>query len=1149
MATDPGRQLFKDQVQTHGFSFLDDYLDNILSNAKQDTLIELVKTPGRKRPFAQARFASNLKVAALSFQEEGEREANGFLKHKEPPRAPNVPKDCEPKAVVPVLSSVTPSITMHDSFPPPHTETVELSIIAEDDENAEKSHLSLSHGSLVTHSAIKEQTQRPERQHSTADSKKQSLNIEQVHGMSTVLPPLGLTEVQHNASETLDNGSNDIHSVNDDEGEESYHEDTHEHPPRDLFVEASAKALQLINTVEPPPVASNLHDECTIETTAPVRDPDLAPSSPKNKIDTSIFPPLPAVAPFRKSMRTIPDNTSNIISQSAVTPGAAIVGKRTSWLQKARQAKAMELAGRTTMASLNNSSLLQSSVSSSTTIAKRKSTEMHAAELTEEEHERHHKAAKNAEGDSAPTKGNIGSKEDDTGVIDRPTQAVVSPFPPKEVMVIDEDGMLDRLRKTVEGLGAHVGKGKSLGGSAAANALAEARAAAEARVAERNIKEGKQTTRICDGIADKPHTGREVDHHPSVKATELAGKDLGQVTLVESASTTIKEIPTLKGRTSDQCSDRSLLLEHAKPLETQSSASLLQAPIFVPPPGPVFNKPPPVFIPPAKPQTSTQANSLYDPQPTSSSKPDSGILRLEPSTSAVVSVPVQPAPGSQDSRLGAFDNHSNSPIWTVGSQYEDYTNPEHVICDEDDSWPIDEKLAEGVEWTYGNTKEDSLTWSTAHSQPNDTENLSAVVFRPGPTQTHSRGPIQKLVSPVPSCKEVDMERPESDIQSDGGESEEDAVIQNPGTSTISLVESQITRSQSQMSMSSSVSSQSQPSQGGFFGQATKLFSNIMGSGKKGKPEVQKVLQKAAQQEEADKKATRLKEMENRRQLAIQRKAEEEKARMLEQEKKTKEESERRKREREEHTEKRPLKAQNSRKVSRRKYSNSPGENPWQEDDNTKKRKIEEKKVEIKKYMVSVNPPKSAIKPATKMPSALSSSTAYNSSLNTNAAMVAKAVKSSTPVNAASKGKAKAKVKPIDVEDDVHPSHIVQTQMAARAKAQLQAAKHESAPNVPSENIELPEINSEYSDSEDENRPRTFDLPEWAQSPELRLALEQQSTINPDDIFGAIQPLKMEELFKTRSSRFRARTSSANWTGTDRLTAEEEREYVRRMGFK
>lgn len=36
MASDPGRKLFQEQVQTHGFSFLDDYLDNILYGAKQE---------------------------------------------------------------------------------------------------------------------------------------------------------------------------------------------------------------------------------------------------------------------------------------------------------------------------------------------------------------------------------------------------------------------------------------------------------------------------------------------------------------------------------------------------------------------------------------------------------------------------------------------------------------------------------------------------------------------------------------------------------------------------------------------------------------------------------------------------------------------------------------------------------------------------------------------------------------------------------------------------------------------------------------------------------------------------------------------------------------------------------------------------------
>lgn len=154
--------------------------------------------------------------------------------------------------------------------------------------------------------------------------------------------------------------------------------------------------------------------------------------------------------------------------------------------------------------------------------------------------------------------------------------------------------------------------------------------------------------------------------------------------------------------------------------------------------------------------------------------------------------------------------------------------------------------------------------------------------------------------------------------------------------------------------------------------------------------------------------------------------------------------------------------------------------------------------------------------------------------------------SSNPKLASAKGKSKAQID----KDDEQPSKVVQSQMANRAKAQMQAVQTpKQPPPVTSESIELPDINSEYSDSEDESRPRTFDPPEWAQSPELRQQLESQSRMNPDDIFGRIGPLRMEEIFRTRQSRFRARTSSANWAGADQLTAEEEREYARRMGFQ
>jgi hypothetical protein len=181
----------------------------------------------------------------------------------------------------------------------------------------------------------------------------------------------------------------------------------------------------------------------------------------------------------------------------------------------------------------------------------------------------------------------------------------------------------------------------------------------------------------------------------------------------------------------------------------------------------------------------------------------------------------------------------------------------------------------------------------------------------------------------------------------------------------------------------------------------------------------------------------------------------------------------------------------------------------------KKRKIEmEKKQEIKKPSSSILIGKSHLKSVLKPSSAMNPSHVYGSSSQPDPSIL------------------------------VHQSQTTTT----RVKVQIDAPKSVKHA-VPSEDIELPEINSEYSDSEDEDRVRTFNPPEWAQSPELRQALEMQSTMNPDDIFGAVRPLRMEEIFKSRTSRFRARTSSANWTGTDRLTMQEQGEYARRMGFK
>ncbi|WVQ65352.1 uncharacterized protein L199_003528 [Kwoniella botswanensis] len=129
-----------------------------------------------------------------------------------------------------------------------------------------------------------------------------------------------------------------------------------------------------------------------------------------------------------------------------------------------------------------------------------------------------------------------------------------------------------------------------------------------------------------------------------------------------------------------------------------------------------------------------------------------------------------------------------------------------------------------------------------------------------------------------------------------------------------------------------------------------------------------------------------------------------------------------------------------------------------------------------------------------------------------------------------------------------PSHA--NSILQQSRVALQTQLDEKAAMIQSEDIVLPDIASEYSDSDDEDRTKDFIPPTWAESPQLRAALEAQAHRNPDELFGPIKPLNMEELFKVKTNKFRARTSSANWSKTgDGLTKAEEIEYARRMGFK
>ncbi|KAJ7786297.1 hypothetical protein B0H16DRAFT_26347 [Mycena metata] len=865
------------------------------------------------------------------------------------------------------------------------------------------------------------------------------------------------------------------------------------------------------------------------------------PTSPKglaHKPSLSSFPSLPAPLPFRKSIRAPPDSSAAHGPIGVATPGAALGGKRTSWLMRAREVKALEITVKKPNAPAPSLPFPGPSGS------KRKSGDMFAlvGATGLEEEERKPKVAKTTEGDVALSK----PKTSD-GVKPPPEEEVEdAPSKPQE-----EQGLLVQLKKTVDGLGSRFGKslGKSLGGPAAANALAEARAAAEARIAERHHKEEEATMALGAPAAAPPPTiptPAKAQPSPVFHSSHhrLSLSELVTSSETQNKSREIDDVGTGPSITPAPTAA-------AKPVDEKSKTTIppdssFPAVFHVAPP-PVFNKPPPVFVPPAPPLAPTptaQASTFKLPVTTAFSKPASMALGLAPR----VSSPKQSAtvPLSAQSTLESvqsdalFDSQDSVPAWMPSTQDTEYTSGfgSQSLCEPMTELDEDDSLGAGAPWIGANAREDSLTWSTLPTQSQRGDTGPVIQDNLDVSHNDDQGFLRQ---PIPGSFNMDVD------EDDYGDEHEAAFDQSvlgemeldPKKSTVSLVEP---RSQSQMSTTSFASSQSSQSQGGFFNHASKLVNSVLGTSKKGKPEV-KSLQLAAvaakkQQEEKEKKANRLKEMENRRQAALQRKADEERAKAQEEEKKLKEESERRKKEREEHTDKRPL----LKSVVSKK-----------EEENGKKRKIiaeVEKKPELKKPMLKQ--PALNASTSSKLPSkflkpqpALASSTTYNTAASTSKAPAENSLAKSTTFA----GKGKLVTKNTIPDDDVsHPTQLLQTQMAARAKAQLQAANL-APPTIPSESIELPDINSEYSDSDDEDRPRTFDPPSWAQSPDLRQALQMQSTINPDDIFGAIRPLRMDEVFRNRTGRFRARTSSANWTGTDRLTAEEEREYARRMGFR
>lgn len=126
----------------------------------------------------------------------------------------------------------------------------------------------------------------------------------------------------------------------------------------------------------------------------------------------------------------------------------------------------------------------------------------------------------------------------------------------------------------------------------------------------------------------------------------------------------------------------------------------------------------------------------------------------------------------------------------------------------------------------------------------------------------------------------------------------------------------------------------------------------------------------------------------------------------------------------------------------------------------------------------------------------------------------------------------------------------------RARQAATAPTKSSPQCINGDNIELDEIltDDEDSESEDDKAAKGAMIADWAKSPYLGDQLEtQERYADPDEIFGPVGSPHMEEMFKGREHRYRNRTSSANWAGSDRLTEDEirsdraAREKLRRQG--
>lgn len=457
-------------------------------------------------------------------------------------------------------------------------------------------------------------------------------------------------------------------------------------------------------------------EPAVVDLTVPLRDSGSKSFSPllsTRKSVLSTLPTLPEPILLRKSMRATKEIPVGSVQLGTAPPGNTNMGKRTSWLMKAREAKAMETMPKKSV--VNNLPITNVGV-------KRNSGELTGSSDIKKE-ERKSKLFRQQKEETAPTKFALAfSPKSDFKLVE------------ETLLETEQDDMLNLLKKKVEGLGARNDKlGDTVPKSAAA-ALVEARAKAEARIAER--QEGAPTKySTSDAAVDVPVDQTLVEkaqsterHHRSsvhdLSPTEDQGKD--------------KSKGFVFAMTQFNPNDSAPVVADGQSISTTPPHSPPSRAVAVKV-GHVFDKPPPVFVPPIpNPQplpispTFKETTSTFVPPSGAFTKLPAVQLGISPLFQSHLGNKTKAAPLSTHLSIletdsdNLFHDRGNTEAWIPKTQEVEYSDafvtrlsgPEQLnALDDDDSWPIDEKLSHGRPWPFGSqSKEDSFTWSTLPSQ-------------------------------------------------------------------------------------------------------------------------------------------------------------------------------------------------------------------------------------------------------------------------------------------------------------------------------------------------------------------------------------------------------------------------------------------------